>query len=190
MSITSPALAPNRWLLQYYSARALFSFLWVAAMLALAPQFPILASVLLVLYPAWDAAANYADASRNGGLGANRTLAINVLVSALAAIAVLLALGSGPGAVLTVFGAWAIFAGLLQLATAVTRWRSAGAQWAMALSGVQSALAGGFFIVQAQQAVPALAQTLAGYAGFGAVYFIASAVSLLLARRARSAEPA
>ena len=49
-------------------------------------------------------------------------------------------------AVLAVFGAWAILAGLLQFATGLRRWRSYGAQWSMILSGAQSALAGGFFI--------------------------------------------
>ena len=45
-----------------------------------------------------------------------------------------------------IFGAWAILSGLLQLGTAVRRWKRFGAQWAMVLSGGQSALAGGFFI--------------------------------------------
>ena len=42
---------------------------------------------------------------------------------------------------------------------------------AMVLSGGQSALAGAFFIFQSLQAVPAIAQTIAGYATPGALYF-------------------
>jgi uncharacterized membrane protein HdeD (DUF308 family) len=83
--------------------------------------------------------------------------------------------------VLAVFGAWAIVSGLLQLSTAVRRWNTTGAQWPMILSGAQSALAGAFFIVQAQQpAMPAIA-AVAGYAGVGAVYFLVSAVSMQVA---------
>jgi uncharacterized membrane protein HdeD (DUF308 family) len=87
--------------------------------------------------------------------------------------------------VLGVFGAWAILSGLLQLGTALRRWKSHGAQWAMILSGAQSALAGAFFISQAQlPAQPSIA-TVAGYAGFGAFYFLVSALSLSFAARRR-----
>jgi hypothetical protein len=73
----------------------------------------------------------------------------------------------------------------------VRRWKSYGAQWAMVLSGGQSALAGGFFIVQATMpAVPSIAN-VAGYAGVGALYFLVSAVWLTVSewrRRARRAQ--
>eukprot|EP01031_Cornospumella_fuschlensis_P042948 gene42949-52483_t len=83
--------------------------------------------------------------------------------------------------VLGVFGAWAILSGLLQLGTALRRWKLSGAQWAMVLSGAQSALAGAFFIFQAQTpTVPSIA-TVTGYAGFGAFYFLVSALSLSFA---------
>ena len=86
-----------------------------------------------------------------------------------------------------VFGAWATLSGLLQLATAVRR-RKAGAQWAMILSGAQSALVGGFFIAQAHMPIPESLKTLAGYATLGAVYFLVSAVWLFVKeRRAKSA---
>ena len=173
----------NRWLKRYYLVRAGFSVLWVASILTIGQQVPVLGAALLVLYPLWDAAANYRDAARNGGLNANRTQALNLFVSAITAVAVLAALQISPSAVLAVFGAWAILSGLLQLATAIGRWKSSGAQWAMVLSGGQSALAGAFFLFQAQQAVPALAPTLAGYAGFGAIYFLVSAISLFIAHK-------
>lgn len=72
---------------------------------------------------------------------------------------------------------WATLAGLLQLATAVRRWK-AGAQWAMILSGGQSALVGGLFITQAHTPVTGSAKTLAGYAAMGAIYFLISAIWL------------
>ena len=131
-----------------------------------------------MLYPTWDAAANFVDALRSGGLTQNRTQALNVFVSLATTVAVIVALQTSMNAVLGVFGAWAILSGLLQLGTAVRRWKSFGAQWAMVLSGGQSALAGGFFIFQATTpAVPSVA-TVAGYAGVGAIYFLVSAVWL------------
>jgi hypothetical protein len=180
----------QRWLGQYYLARAGFSLLWIAAILTVGRQIPVLGAALLVLYPAWDAAANYADAARHGGLRQNRSQAFNVLFSAGTALAVLVALPVSPAAVLGVFSAWAIVAGLLQLAAAVGRWSTAGAQWAMVLSGGQSALAGGFFAVQALQGAPALAPALAGYAGFGAIYFLVSAVLLFVRKGPGSASAA
>jgi uncharacterized membrane protein HdeD (DUF308 family) len=90
-------------------------------------------------------------------------------------------------AVLIVFGVWAGFSGILQLATAVGRWRTTGAQWAMILSGAQSALASVFMIKMAQGAEPVGIASVAPYAAFGAFYFLVSTISLVVsdARRAR-----
>ncbi|TSD89180.1 DUF308 domain-containing protein [Mycobacterium sp. KBS0706] len=176
--LMDPAGAQERWLRFYYFARAAFSALWVAAAFTLGQQISSVAAVLLVVYPAWDALANYADGSRSGGLGRNRTQAINVIVSLAAAVTVVLALQTSMNAVLGVFGVWAILSGLLQLGTAVRRWTGYGAQWAMTLSGGQSALAGAFFIVQARMPPPPSITAIAGYAAVGALYFLASAIWL------------
>ena len=178
--------AQERWLQLYYLCRAAFSAAWVATVLTLGRQHPALGAFLLVIYPLWDAAANYTDAARNGGLARNRTQALNVVVSLAATLAVLVALQMGLSAVLAVFGAWAFLSGLLQLGTAVRRWKSSGAQWAMILSGGQSALAGAFFVVQAQAPVSAVIPTVAGYAAFGAIYFLVSTLWLVLGRRLRA----
>ncbi|MBR0951247.1 DUF308 domain-containing protein [Bradyrhizobium canariense] len=168
----------ERWLKLYYFIRAGFSVAWVGAAFAVAPSSPVMGGALLVLYPAWDAAANFVDAFRSGGLAQNRTQALNVVVSLATTVAVLVALQMSMNRVLGIFGAWAILSGLLQLGTAIRRWRNFGAQWAMVLSGAQSALAGGFFIVQATMpAVPSIAN-VAGYAAVGALYFLVSAVWL------------
>ncbi|WP_375309456.1 DUF308 domain-containing protein [Bradyrhizobium sp. A5] len=168
----------ERWLKQYYFTRAAFSIAWVAAAFAAGSSSALIAAALLVLYPAWDAAANFVDALRSGGFGQNRTQALNVLASLATTVAVLIALQMSMNLVLAVFGAWAILAGLLQLGTAIRRWKSFGAQWAMVLSGAQSALAGGFFIFQASTpAVPSIA-TVTGYAAVGALYFLVSAIWL------------
>jgi uncharacterized membrane protein HdeD (DUF308 family) len=181
----------EQWLKQYYFLRAAFSVAWVVAAFAVGSKSPAIAGALLVLYPAWDAAANLVDAMRSGGLARNRTQALNVLVSLVTTVAVIVALQASMNWVLGVFGAWAILSGLLQLGTAIRRWKSFGAQWAMVLSGGQSALAGGFFIAQAlTPAVPSIAN-VAGYAGVGALYFLVSAVWLTVSdwrRRARQAE--
>jgi uncharacterized membrane protein HdeD (DUF308 family) len=130
-----------------------------------------------VIYPAWDALANLADGTRSGGLGRNRAQATNVVASLAVATAVAIALPD-MHRVLAVFGAWAILSGLLQLGAGLKRWKRVGAQWAMVLSGAQSALAGAFFIFQAgQPAMPSIA-TVTGYAGFGAFYFLVSALWL------------
>jgi hypothetical protein len=48
----------------------------------------------------------------------------------------------------------------------------------MVLSGAQSALAGGVFIFQAGAAADPTVATVAGYAGFGAFYFLLSGLTL------------
>jgi len=176
-----------QWLKQYYFLRAAFSVAWVIAAFVIAPTSAVIAAALLVAYPAWDAAANYFDALSSGGLNQNRTQGLNVLVSLATTIAVILALQVSMNWVLGIFGAWAILSGLLQLGTAVRRWKRFGAQWAMVLSGGQSALAGGFFIFQASMpAVPSIAD-IAGYAAVGALYFFVSAVWLTVSTWRRSA---
>jgi uncharacterized membrane protein HdeD (DUF308 family) len=168
----------EQWLKTYYFTRTAFSAAWVAAAFALGQRSSSIAAILLVGYPLWDAAANYIDASRSGGLSRNRTQAFNVVVSLATTLAVLVALPMSMNRVLGVFGAWAVLAGLLQLGTAVRRWKRFGAQWAMVLSGAQSALAGGFFIAQAWQSAPPSITDIAGYAAVGAFYFLVSAVWL------------
>jgi hypothetical protein len=172
------SLQRNNWLKPYYFSRAAFSIAWVTAAFTLGRGMPALAALLLVIYPAWDAIANLADAQRNGGLKPNPTQALNVGVSGVATAAVAIALGIGMHAVLGVFGAWAALAGIFQLATGVRRWKTDGAQWSMILSGAQSVLAGAFFIKQANGTqIPGIAD-IAPYAAFGAFYFLVSALWL------------
>ncbi len=177
-AVSNPAKLRN-----YYVVRAGVAAIWVAAAFTAGKAEPITAAALLIAYPAWDAAANLIDASRNGGLARNRPQGLNVAVSGIAAVAVAAVIGN-MHTVLAVFGAWAILAGLLQLATGVRRWKSFGAQWAMILSGAQSALAGGFFIKQSLgSAIPGIGD-IAPYAAFGAFYFAISALWLLFRRTA------
>jgi uncharacterized membrane protein HdeD (DUF308 family) len=176
----SQVSAQSNWLRSYYFIRAFFSIWWIAIAVVVSGQ-ATLASLLFVIYPAWDAVANLADARSNGGLKVNRTQALNVVVSTITALAVLLAVMKDTHAVLAVFGVWAILSGLLQLATGVTRWRTYGAQWVMILSGAQSALAGGFMISRSVGAAVPTILDVAPYAGFGAFYFLVSAIWMTVA---------
>lgn len=182
------APSSSGWLKGYYFVRFAVSAAWVALAVTVAANAPALAAVMLVAYPAWDALANVADANRSGGLAANRSQLLNAVASTLTAVAVAVALGRGMHAVLAVFGVWAVLSGLFQLRTGVRRWRSHGAQWAMILSGAQSALAGGFFVFTAAGTRPVGIADVAPYAAFGAFYFFLSAAWLTVteARAARA----
>jgi uncharacterized membrane protein HdeD (DUF308 family) len=184
---TPPAGSPSDWLKRYYFLRFAVAAAWVGLAFTLARDMPQLAAVMLVAYPAWDAVANLVDARRNGGLAANKPQMLNTAVSLLTALAVAFALGRSMHAVLGVFGVWAALAGLFQLAAGLRRWASHGAQWAMILSGAQSALAGFFFVKMAGGPGVIGITNVAPYAAFGAFYFLVSAVWLTIGdlRRAR-----
>ena len=79
-------------------------------------------------------------------------------------------------AVLVVWGAWAITAGIVQLVVAVPR-RALGGQWPMILSGAISVLAGAGFVVRSSGSSASLT-ALAGYATLGGVFFLVSALRL------------
>src|SRR5438093_433114 len=64
---TTTAREKEHWLKRYYFARSVFSIIWVAAALTAGRQSFTVAAVLLLLYPAWDAIANFAGYA---GLGA------------------------------------------------------------------------------------------------------------------------
>ncbi|WP_345817638.1 DUF308 domain-containing protein (plasmid) [Paraburkholderia sp. PREW-6R] len=175
----------EQWLKRYYFARAAFSLVWVALAFAEGQHVIAIGAALLIIYPLWDALANYVDMSRSGGMRENPTQAINVFASAAVAIAATIVLHVNASIVLDVFGVWAVLSGMLQLATAIRRRKHAGAQWAMILSGAQSAVAGILFIVQASAATPPAIVKVAGYAAVGAIYFLVSALWLAVGQMRR-----
>jgi len=177
-NINQSPLQRAAWLRKLYFIRAAFSFAWVALAFTVAKGSPVVASGLLIVYPAWDALANWVDARMTGGAKANPTQVLNFWMSALVTVAVAVSLGLKWQIILVIFGLWAIVAGLLQLATAIRRRKSDKGQWVMMLSGAQSALAGGFFVAQQGSAAPVV-QTFAGYAAVGAVYFLISGLVIL-----------
>lgn len=175
--------APSHWLKRYYGVRALFSVLWVGLAFTVGKAQPQVGAVLLVAYPVWDCLANYVDAARNGGLRANPSQLLNVVVSAVVALAIVVTIDRDIHAAIGVIGIWAALSGLLQLSTGVRRWRSASAQWPQILSGAQSGLAGAHFIVKATTPLLAVGVAdVAPYAAFGAFYFAVSAAVLMFKR--------
>ncbi|KQO60095.1 hypothetical protein ASF24_11560 [Methylobacterium sp. Leaf86] len=176
-----PVPASTQWLTSYYFVRAGVAAAWVAAAVTVGRSVSPVAAVLLVAYPAWDAGANLVDAQRSGGWRANPSQIVNAAISTVTALAVAVSLGLGPHAILAVFGCWAILSGMSQLATGIRRWNG-GAQWAMVLSGAQSSLAGLFFLAKANDVATPGIMDVVPYAGFGAFYFLVSAVWLAVAR--------
>jgi uncharacterized membrane protein HdeD (DUF308 family) len=184
MNMSADISTSNRnGLMSYYAIRALVSTLWVVLALTVGKAHPSLGIGLIIAYPAWDALANYVDAKSNGGLRANPSQMLNVIVSAIVTLAVAVAAARDFHAAIAVIGIWAGLTGILQLSTAVRRWRSSGAQWPMILSGGQSALAGAVFVKKATDATASLSVAdVAPYAAFGAFYFAISAAILFLKR--------
>jgi uncharacterized membrane protein HdeD (DUF308 family) len=185
-TITDTESLDRDWLKTYYYLRFAVSAIWVVLAFTVAKSMLPLAAVMLVAYPAWDALANYLDASRSGGLAKNKSQMLNFVVSVVTAVAVAATIPHGMHAVLQIFGIWAVLAGLFQLITGVRRWKSYGAQWAMILSGAQSGLAGAHMLSKAAGTAPVSIADIAPYAAFGAFYFLISAVSLTVSAYRRS----
>jgi uncharacterized membrane protein HdeD (DUF308 family) len=159
-----------------YFGRFVFAIVWALVMFTTASKIGPLAVTLLVLYPLVDVAAAVIDVRASRTTGTSRLLYVNMAVSLLTAVGVALACTSGIPAVLRVWGAWAIVAGLVQLIVGVSR-REMGGQWPMIISGAISVLAGTSFIVTAASDGPTLTNA-AGYAIPGGIFFLLSAVRL------------
>lgn len=173
---TNSIAGPAPTLRRLYFARFGFAVVWALVMFTTASELGPLAVVLLVLYPLFDVAAAVIDARAPRTTGSPALLKANIAVSLLTAAGVALACTSGIPAVLRVWGAWAIAAGLLQLIVGVTR-RTMGGQWPMIISGGVSVLAGGSFIIGAAAQDPTLTSA-AGYAVPGGIFFLISAIRL------------
>jgi hypothetical protein len=159
-----------------YFVRFGFAIVWAVLLFATGATLGPVAVVLLVLYPAFDVAAAVVDARASRAGGALLGLYVNIAISSLAAIGLAIACASGVPAVLRVWGAWAIVAGLIQLFVAITR-RTLGGRWPMIFSGGISVLAGTAFIVMAGSDDPKPGN-VAGYAALGGVFFLVSALRL------------
>jgi uncharacterized membrane protein HdeD (DUF308 family) len=160
-----------------YFTRAAFSIVWVILIAIFAASNFTVATFLLIIYPAWDVLGTFWDIRINQGASSKTPQYINAAISILTTIAVGLALQHGVPQALIVFGIWAILTGLIQLILALKRRTLLGGQWPMIISGGQSIIGGSSFIILAHD--PKMGITsLAGYAAFGAFYYLLSAFRL------------
>nr|WP_295929026.1 hypothetical protein [uncultured Dyadobacter sp.] len=174
-SSLSPAITENQptasALRSLYFIRAAFSIVWVSLIFALANTSPGLAQALLILYPAWDVLGTFADIRANRGGASKTPQYVNAVISTFTTAAVAVALQKGIPEALIVFGLWAILTGAIQLILGLKRRKSLGGQWPMIISGGQSMIGGASFILLAHD--PKMGITsLAGYAAFGAFYYL------------------
>ena len=180
MSTATPAspdpstLAPS--LRGLYFVRFGFALVWAVLVFAFGSSLGPVTGTLLVLYPLFDLAAAIYDARTSRAAGSTRLLYVNMALSLAAAVGLGIAATSGTPAVLTVWGAWALTAGAIQLAVGLSR-RAVGGQWPMIVSGGLSVLVGGAFIAMAATA-PESVTSLGGYATLGGIFFLISALRL------------
>jgi uncharacterized membrane protein HdeD (DUF308 family) len=160
-----------------YFVRFGFAIVWAAITFAVGSSLSPLTATLLVLYPLFDLAAAIADvrSSRTSGSSVG-PLYVNMALSLAAAVGLAIAATSGTPAVLSVWGAWSLTAGIVQLIVGVRR-RALGGQWIMIVAGALSVVVGGAFIAMASGA-PASVSSLGGYATLGGIFFLISALRL------------
>jgi uncharacterized membrane protein HdeD (DUF308 family) len=187
--MTSDTIAPSTYasgLRRLYFIRFAFAIVWAGIVFATAAMGGPLLTILLVIYPLFDAGSvlwqlrAHPDSSRS-----KVSEWVNVVVSVVVAIALGIASTVSVAAVLIIWGAWAIGSGIPQLITAVRNRRSGG-QVAQMLSGGISVFAGASFLVQGLQGGGMLAGP-AGYAVLGGIFFLISAIRLSMVLRKESA---
>jgi uncharacterized membrane protein HdeD (DUF308 family) len=163
---------------KFYLVRAAFSVVWVILVTLFAKTSTGIATALLIVYPAWDVVGTFLDIRANQKNSASKMPQyVNAVISAITTIAVGLALQKGVPEALIVFGIWAIGTGLIQLVLGLQRRKLLGGQWPMIISGGQSILGGSSFIILAHDPTKGVT-SLAGYAAFGAFYYLLAAYRL------------
>lgn len=175
--VSSEAVKTAKSLRKLYFTRVAFSVLWAILVTTIAKNNNTWATILFIIYPAWDAIATYFDIQANPPTTNKIPQYFNAAISVITTITVIIAIQKGITEALLVFGVWAIFTGLIQLVLGIRRRKQLGAQWPMIISGGQSMLAGAAFIAKAHMPNQGV-DTLAGYACFGAFYFLLTAIRL------------
>jgi uncharacterized membrane protein HdeD (DUF308 family) len=176
-TVSTDAIQTARALRTLYFLRTAFSILWAIGLSVSVKSSPQVASILFIVYPAWDVFATFLDIKANPQFVSKTPQYVNAAIGILTAIGVALALQKGVPEALIVFGVWAIVAGLIQLVLGLRRRRQLGGQWPMIISGGQSMLAGTVFILMAHSSTMGI-DSLAGYAAFGGFYFLITAIRL------------
>ncbi|HEY0263133.1 MAG TPA: hypothetical protein VGC07_01300 [Granulicella sp.] len=172
-TISVSGLQPAYSLRNLYFTRTVVQLAWGVAVLASAISNPGLAAGLLIFYPLWDVACTVYDlrASTRSTSGPSTAQYVNCALGVLTAVGIALTVFKSPQQAVVVFGAWALLAGLAQLAVGIIRRKDLGGQWAMILSGLQSAAAGVAFILGSLSGKIHI-KDLGGYAIFGGAYFL------------------
>ncbi|MCE6991524.1 hypothetical protein [Dyadobacter sp. CY323] len=160
-----------------YFTRAAFSIVWILLVTTLAKTNASVAMVLFIIYPAWDVIVTFFDIKSNSPSTNKTPQYVNVAIGVITTIAVTIFLQKGLAEALIVFSAWAILTGLIQLILGLHRRKQMDGQWPMIISGGQSMLAGVSIYLQAHTPGTGV-NTLAGYAAFGAFYFLLAAFRL------------
>lgn len=176
-AVSADTFQTARSLRTLYFLRTTFSVLWIILLSVSLKTNPQVASFLFIIYPAWDVFATFLDIRANPRHVTKTPQYVNAVIGILTTIGVALALQKGVPEALIVFGIWAVVAGLIQLILGLRRRRQLGGQWAMILSGGQSMLAGGSFILLAHSPTMGI-NSLVGYSAFGAFYFLITAIRL------------
>ena len=187
--MNTTALTYARSLRKLYFIRFVFAIVWVGIMFATAAKATepsVLLTVLLVIYPLFDAGAVLwqlrADPDKERSKVAEW---FNVVVSVVIAVALGISSSIAIPAALAVWGVWAIAAGAPQLVAAIRNRRNGG-QVAQMLSGGISLFAGAAFLFQGLQG-NGMISGAAGYAGLGALFFLISAILLSITLKKQSA---
>jgi len=167
-------MTTNLKLRNLYFTRAGFSVLWVIAVALFAKSAVTIATLLLIIYPAWDVIGTFLDIRANEGSPSKTPQYINAVISGITTIAVGVALQKGVPDALIVFGIWAIGTGFIQFLLGIRRRKTLGGQWTMIISGGQSMIGGTSFILLAHDPTKGIT-SLAGYAAFGAFYYLLAA---------------
>lgn len=160
-----------------YLIRTAFSVAWIILIALFAKSSMGIASVLLIIYPAWDVVGTFLDIRANQNSSSKTPQYVNAIISSITTIAVGIALQKGVPEALIVFGIWAIGTGLIQLILGLRRRKFLDGQWPMVISGGQSIIGGTSFIILAHDPTKGIT-SLAGYAAFGAFYYLLAAFRL------------
>jgi uncharacterized membrane protein HdeD (DUF308 family) len=173
-------------LLRIYLVRGLVAIAWSAGFAAVHTSLTAISVILLIAYPIIDVVASLLDVREDPGTPARKLQVFNTALSALAAAGLGLAAIGGLGAVLFVFGLWAIVSGAAQLTVAIRR-RSPelGRQWPMLIAGALSVIAGLTYLLAAA-GDDANLTALIMYTAAGGAFFVIQAATLAWKRRRRA----
>jgi uncharacterized membrane protein HdeD (DUF308 family) len=150
---------------------------WAGGILSTVVTHPLWAGILVILYPLWDVACTLYDLKTSEAGSVRTSLIINAVLGCATALGIAFIVFYQPAYAVTVFGVWALGAGLLQLGVGLIRRRQLGGQWAMIVSGAQSTAAGLAFTLGGLSGKFHI-KDLGGYAVFGAVYFLVGGILL------------